>query len=146
MGDVTVWNTINNYVYSPFNLYVAYGAGIVATLIVVAIGLFCIEKASQSYGKSFSTILRTTRNAELGRLIDVSETSGAEPLPKHLADVRLKFWVGRVEEDETAPVYSAFMLAQDKAPSYEKLTTAPQSVPENTPALQCLDGQLPDKI
>ncbi|KAL9473812.1 hypothetical protein ACSS6W_008192 [Trichoderma asperelloides] len=146
MGDVTVWNTINNYVYSPFNLYVAYGAGIVATLIVVAIGLFCIEKASQSYGKSFSTILRTTRNAELGRLIDVSETSGAEPLPKHLADVRLKFWVGRVEEDETAPVYSAFMLAQDKAPSYEKLTTAPQSVPENTPALQFLDGQLPDKI
>ncbi|UKZ96609.1 uncharacterized protein TrAFT101_011387 [Trichoderma asperellum] len=135
MGNVTVWNTINNYVYSPRNLYIAYGIGIFATLIIVAIGLFCIKMASQSYGKSFSTILRTTRNAELGRLIDASETSGAEPLSKHLADVRLKFWVGRVEEDETAPVWSAFILAQDKAPSYEKLSAASQNVSENTPSL-----------
>lgn len=135
MGNVTVWNTVNNYVYSPRNLYIAYGTGIFATLVIVAIGLFCINKASQSYGKSFSTILRTTRNAELSRLIDVSETSGAEPLPKHLADMRLKFWVGRVEDDETAPIYSAFILAQDKAPSYEKLATVSQSVSESTPSL-----------
>lgn len=135
MGNVTVWNTINNYVYSPRNLYIAYGTGIFATLAIVAIGLFCINKASQSYGKSFSTILRTTRNAELGRLIDVSETSGAEPLPKHLADIRLKFWVGRVEDDEEAPIYSAFILAQDKAPSCEKLTMVSQSASESTPSL-----------
>ncbi|KAM0473884.1 hypothetical protein ACHAPX_007932 [Trichoderma viride] len=135
MGNVTVWNTVNNYVYSPRNLYIAYGTGIFATLVIVAIGLFCINKASQSYGKSFSTILRTTRNAELSRLIDVSETSGAEPLPKHLADMRLKFWVGRVEDDETGPIYSAFILAQDKAPSYEKLATVSQSVSESTPSL-----------
>lgn len=134
MGNITVWNTINNYVYSPRNLYIAYGVGIFATVIIVAIGLFCIKKASQSYGKSFSTVLRTTRNAELSRLIDVSETSGAEPLSKHLADIRLKFWVGRVEDGETAPVYSAFILAQDKAPSYEKLTPTSQSVSESTPS------------
>lgn len=133
MGDVTVWNTVNNYVYNPRNLYIAYGAGIFATLIIVAIGLFCIKSASQSYGKSFSTFLRTTRNAELSRLIDVSETSGAEPLSKHLAEMRLKLWVGRVEEGETAPVYSAFILAQDEAPSYEKLTTPSQRVSESKP-------------
>ncbi|KAL6887058.1 hypothetical protein GGI43DRAFT_417555 [Trichoderma evansii] len=135
IGNVTVWNTINNYVYSPRNLYIAYGVGIFATIIIVAIGLFYIKKASQSYGKSFSTVLRTTRNAELSRLIDVSETSGAEPLSKHLADIRLKFWVGRVEDDEMAPVYSAFILAQDTAPSYEKLTPALQIVSESTPSL-----------
>lgn len=81
MGNVTVWNTRNNYVCSPRNLHIAYGTDIFATLVIAAIGLFCINKALQSYGKSFSTILRTTRNAELSRLIDVSETSGAEPLP-----------------------------------------------------------------
>lgn len=135
-GNVTVWNTTNNYVYSPRNLYIAYGTGIFTTIVIVAIGLFCIHKASQSYGKSFSTILRTTRNVELGRLIDVSETSGAEPLPKHLADVRLKFWVGRVRNDETAPSYSAFTLAQNKAPSYEKLPTVSQTVSEVPPSLE----------
>ncbi|PON25495.1 hypothetical protein TGAM01_v205789 [Trichoderma gamsii] len=71
----------------------------------------------------------------LCRLIDVSDTSGAEPLPKHLADMRLRFWVGRAEDDETAPVYSAFMLAQDQAPSSEKLATVSQSVSESTPSL-----------
>lgn len=99
--------------YSPRNLYIAYGTGIFATLVIVAMGLFCIYKASQSCSKSFSTILRTKRIAELSRLIDVSETSGDETLPKHLADIRLEFWDGRVDDDdEMATVYSAFICSR----------------------------------
>ncbi|KAM0254882.1 hypothetical protein ACHAQJ_006319 [Trichoderma viride] len=85
-----------------------------------------------SYGRSFSTVLRTTRNEELDRLLDANETSGAEPLSKHLAETRLKFWAPR-HADDSLRDYSAFVLAQNKTPSYEELTTTPQDMAHSSP-------------
>jgi len=51
--------------------------------------LLCIKAADASYTNSFSTILRTTRNPELDAVVPSAETSGAEPLSKHLSSVRL---------------------------------------------------------
>lgn len=104
-------------VYSPPNLNIAYGASIFTTVIIVAIGLFCIAEVSQSYGISFSTVLRTTRNAELDRLVDANETNSAEPLSERLAKTRLKFWACRLAGD-SLPEYSAFVLAQNGPLSY----------------------------
>lgn len=68
----------------------------VATAISVAVGLTCIIKApSAAFGNSFSTILRTTRNPELDGLISSAETSGAEPLPRQLANTKLRLLKGR---------------------------------------------------
>ncbi|UZP36867.1 hypothetical protein NXS19_004683 [Fusarium pseudograminearum] len=48
-----------------------------------------VSSASASYGSSFSTILRTTRNPDIDKIVPTAETTGAEPLSKHLSNVRL---------------------------------------------------------
>ena len=88
-GPVTRFSPQNAYSYEPRNLFIAYGIGILFSLIVVIFGLLCIKAASASYTNSFSTILRTTRNPELDAVVPSAETSGAEPLSKHLSNVRL---------------------------------------------------------
>ncbi|CAG7558758.1 unnamed protein product [Fusarium equiseti] len=88
-GPVTRFSAQNAFSYEPRNLFIAYGIGILFSLIVVIFGLLCIISASASYTSSFSTILRTTRNPELDAVVPSAETSGAEPLSKHLSNVRL---------------------------------------------------------
>ncbi|GKU09518.1 unnamed protein product [Fusarium langsethiae] len=88
-GPVTHLSAQNAFSYEPRNLFIAYGIGILFSFIVVIYGLLCIKSASASYANSFSTILRTTRNPDLDTVVPTAETSGAEPLPKHLGNVRL---------------------------------------------------------
>lgn len=88
-GLVTRFSAQNVFSYAPRNLFIAYGIGILFSLIVVIFGLLCIKSASSSYTNSFSTILRTTRNSELDAVVPSAETSGAELLSKHLSNVRL---------------------------------------------------------
>ncbi|KAF4334983.1 hypothetical protein FBEOM_11180 [Fusarium beomiforme] len=88
-GPITHLSTQIAFSYEPRNLLIAYGIGLVACATIVIIGLLCIKSASASYGNSFSTILRTTRNPDLDTIVPVAETSGAEPLSKDLGDVRL---------------------------------------------------------
>ena len=88
-GPVTRFSTQNSFSYEPRNLFIAYGIGLLFSLIVVMFGLLCIKSASASYTNSFSTILRTTRNPELDAVVPSAESSGAEPLSKHLSHVRL---------------------------------------------------------
>ena len=88
-GPVTRFSTQNAFSYEPRNLFIAYGIGLLFSLIVVMFGLLCIKSASASYTNSFSTILRTTRNPELDAIVPSAESSGAEPLSKHLSNVRL---------------------------------------------------------
>ncbi|CAG1963029.1 unnamed protein product [Fusarium graminearum] len=86
---VTYSSAQNEFSYEPRNLLVAYGVGLFLAWAIVIIGLLCIKSASASYGSSFSTILRTTRNPEIDKIIPVAETTGAEPLSKNLNNVRL---------------------------------------------------------
>lgn len=58
---------------------------------MVVVGFVCIWVSSLSFGSSFSTILRTTRNPELDALLENDENRGAEPLPKGIARSKLGF-------------------------------------------------------
>ncbi|EWG50755.1 hypothetical protein FVEG_09890 [Fusarium verticillioides 7600] len=88
-GNITYLTTQIAFSYEPRNLFIAYGLGLLASLIIVIIGLLCIKSASASYAATFSTILRTTRNPDIDTIVPVAETSGAEPLSKQLGDTRL---------------------------------------------------------
>lgn len=63
--------------------------GVLASAIIVIVGLLCIKSASASYATTFSTILRTTRNPDIDTIVPAAETSGAEPLSRYLGDTRL---------------------------------------------------------
>ncbi|KAI1053456.1 hypothetical protein LB506_012547 [Fusarium annulatum] len=88
-GNITYLTTQIAFSYEPRNLFIAYGLGVLASAIIVIIGLLCIKSASASYATTFSTILRTTRNPDIDTIVPAAETSGAEPLSKHLGDTRL---------------------------------------------------------
>ncbi|EKJ72312.1 hypothetical protein FPSE_07541 [Fusarium pseudograminearum CS3096] len=81
--------TQNEFSYEPRNLLAAYGVGLLLAWLIVIVGLLCIKSASASYRSSFSTILRTTRNPDIDNIIPITESTGAEPLSKHLSNVRL---------------------------------------------------------
>lgn len=91
LGNVTVWTAQNEYSYNPRNLYIAYGIGVFITIVVVIVGFVCIYTSSQSYGASFSTILRATRNEKLDELVTTRDTLSSQPLSKKLAQRRLIF-------------------------------------------------------
>lgn len=93
---VTVLTPQNAFVYRPRNLLISYISGVIATAICVVVGFVCISKASsEAFSTSFSTIMRTTRNPELDRLLPPAETSGAEPLSKKLARIKLRLLRGK---------------------------------------------------
>ncbi|GKU07092.1 hypothetical protein FLAG1_08861 [Fusarium langsethiae] len=88
-GPITYSSAQNAFSYEPRNLFIAYGIGLLLSSAIVIIGLLCIKSASASYESCFSTILRTTRNPDLDTIVPAAETTGAEPLSKHLSNVRL---------------------------------------------------------
>lgn len=79
----------NVYVYSWRNLVISYGIGILITTIFVIVGILCIWASGNSFGTSFSTILRTTRNSQLDAIIQAGETEGGFPLSKRLGETKL---------------------------------------------------------
>ncbi|KAE9371044.1 hypothetical protein N431DRAFT_491492 [Stipitochalara longipes BDJ] len=79
----------NAYVYSSRNLFVAYGLGISIATVIVLVGIVCIWASENSFGASFSTILRTTRNIQLDAIVPAKETQGAFPLPEKLGKTKL---------------------------------------------------------
>ncbi|KAH7156799.1 hypothetical protein EDB81DRAFT_787984 [Dactylonectria macrodidyma] len=91
IGKVQVRTSQNEYIYKPRNLFIAYSISVGLTFSVVIIGFICIWVSSLSFGSSFSTILRTTRNPELDFLLRNDENRGAEPLPKGIAKSKLGF-------------------------------------------------------
>ncbi|KAF4501988.1 hypothetical protein FAGAP_1779 [Fusarium agapanthi] len=88
-GNITYLTTQIAFSYEPRNLFIAYGLGLLASAVIVIVGLLCIKSASASYAAAFSTILRTTRNPDIDTIVPAAETSGAEPLSKQLGDTRL---------------------------------------------------------
>jgi hypothetical protein len=55
----------NVYVYSPLKLWLAYGLALFFATGAVITGFVLMYKNQVSYSNSFSTILRTTRNAQI---------------------------------------------------------------------------------
>lgn len=66
----------------------AFGLTILTTLI----GTWAMFANGMTYAQQFSTILRTTKNADLiGSTLGGADTTGADPLPNHISRAKIDF-------------------------------------------------------
>ena len=72
-------------------MYLAYGISILCTLICVVSGCLALLYNGLSYTANFSTVLRTTRRADITSLVDPNDTFGGAPLPKVIADAIVRY-------------------------------------------------------
>jgi hypothetical protein len=91
--NITVSYNRNIYSYSSRNLLISYGAALSLTLLASLAGCLAIFFNRASYTNKFSTIMRTTAGFEY--LVHETDRTGADPLPRHLAKVRIH--IGRRE-------------------------------------------------
>ncbi|MCJ1270074.1 hypothetical protein MMC22_009968 [Lobaria immixta] len=92
ISNVTTTAPLNVYAYEPRNLLVAYAIAILTALLANLIGAVTYISNGLSYDMSFSTILRTTRSADLSQLFK-SNDLGAQPLPKSIGQQKLRFGI-----------------------------------------------------
>jgi hypothetical protein len=85
---INIYHSFNIYAYDPRDLWLAYGIAAAAAFLCMCIGVYTMWRNGACYQTGFSTFIRVTRDENLFRLIDPND-SGAEPLPKDLAKVRL---------------------------------------------------------
>ncbi|KAK0787274.1 hypothetical protein LTR02_006467 [Friedmanniomyces endolithicus] len=85
----------NTYFYSPLKLWLAYGLAIAFATVAVLVGLAYMYIDEASYSNSFSTIMRTSRGAELSIDIAHEDASGANPLPSEMAGATVRFQDGK---------------------------------------------------
>jgi hypothetical protein len=114
--SITLHYPQNVYLYSQKYLLLAYGIAILFTLLSIIIGFFSLFANGASFSNSFSTVLRVTRDPKFLEIMNLAETSGTDPLPKHLAKTM---------------VY-AKPLAADSAQRYAGLSLT------HTSAMECL--------
>lgn len=84
-SDVPVTVTVYplTYQYQPGDLWAAYGAAVVATLVAALVGLQSMYASRASYSSRFSTAVRIVKTAGLDRLLDDAD-DGSDPLPKEI--------------------------------------------------------------
>ncbi|KAJ9265596.1 hypothetical protein DTO195F2_1635 [Paecilomyces variotii] len=89
--NVTIIENRNTYAYSRAILWITYGIAIFLTLLSVLLGMLANRANHGSYSSTFSTIMRTTRNATLSSEIRLSDCSGKDPLPEYVSDATISF-------------------------------------------------------
>lgn len=97
---VTFPSSVPTYAYAREKLWLTYGIAIALSFASTAFGTVVMVVRGCSYDCTFSTILRTTRHAELDAEVAVSDTAGAAPLPKYLAQTRIQFARHRTDDDD----------------------------------------------
>ena len=81
---VTATTYQNIYTYSASILWTAYGIAIGLAALSGLAGYAVAARAGATYSTKFSTILRVAYNVRISSGIDLSETSGKDPLPERL--------------------------------------------------------------
>lgn len=104
---VSVFTPTNKYVYNWRNLVAAYGAGVVVALVGVCVGAFSYYANGYSASMSFSSILVTTRNADLDRLVE-GRCLPAQPLGKGLGKTELRYGLLRSDGRGEGYKHAAF--------------------------------------
>lgn len=79
----------NVYTYAARRLWIAYGLALALTLLVVGAGCVNVVNAGATYSNRFSTVLRTTRGAELDTLVTTEHRGGEDPAPRAVRQARL---------------------------------------------------------
>lgn len=88
---MTIIENRNTYAYSRAILWITYGIAIFLTLLSVLLGMLANRANHGSYSSTFSTIMRTTRNATLSSEIRLADCSGKDPLPEYVSDATISF-------------------------------------------------------
>lgn len=97
--DCTTTEYVNVYHYQTLRLLYVYASSVVTALFMSLVGFVALARNGVSSSMTVSTILRTTRNQTLDRVLG-GTCLGADPIPKELGELRLKF--GEVRTGEGA--------------------------------------------
>ncbi|KAJ9499652.1 hypothetical protein H2202_004642 [Exophiala xenobiotica] len=90
--QATLRQALNTFTYAPRALFISYGIAVLLAALCLSLGLVAMFGNRVSYTNNFSTILRVTRDSAFSALIeDDEDANGADPLPKHVADVMVTF-------------------------------------------------------
>ncbi|KAF7874063.1 hypothetical protein EAF04_002735 [Stromatinia cepivora] len=88
--NITTSDTRNIYAYHPLYLILSYSIGFLFASLSGIIGLYSTYVNGVSHSNSFSTIMLTTRNADLD-ILARGKSLGSDPLPKSIKKTRLRF-------------------------------------------------------
>lgn len=102
LTQVLSYDYHNVYIYASRKLWLAYGIAIAFATAIVALGSFAIVRNRASYSSDFSTILRTSRNADLDHEVEESDRTGHDPLPSYLQKTTVVFLLSPDADKETA--------------------------------------------
>ncbi|KAK6510469.1 hypothetical protein TWF506_009575 [Arthrobotrys conoides] len=78
------------YEYHRRNLFLAYLIPGVLVVVGCIVGVINIMGSTKSYSSTLSTVIRTSRNESLDRLIQITDRNGGNPLPKNLARTKVR--------------------------------------------------------
>ncbi|KAF3129828.1 hypothetical protein TWF703_008566 [Orbilia oligospora] len=78
------------YEYHRRNLFLAYLIPGVLVFVGCLVGVINIIGSTRSYSTTLSTVIRTSRNESLDRLIQITDRNGGNPLPKRLARTKVR--------------------------------------------------------
>ena len=93
-ASVTSYKYNTYYVYQAQKLWIAYGLALLITVFTIIVGMLAMVANRASYDSSFSTIMRTTREAELDVRIARSDLDGRIPLPSYMSKATIAFRQG----------------------------------------------------
>ncbi|TKA28328.1 hypothetical protein B0A54_16127 [Friedmanniomyces endolithicus] len=119
--NVTFVTFQNTYFYSPLKLWLAYGLAIAFAAVAVLVGLAYMYIDEASYSNSFSTIMRTSRGAELSIDIAHEDASGANPLPSEMAGATVRFQNGKAGGEGSSEQWR-----DDQSPVEEQMKSSAQ--------------------
>jgi hypothetical protein len=89
--DVIIRSPENRYVYTTWRLVVPYMISLALSAVGLAFGFQALLANSVSYSGSFSTVLRTTRYAQMDIQMDAKDLGGTDPTPKYIQKARINF-------------------------------------------------------
>jgi hypothetical protein len=93
LTNVTISTATARYTYDGFSLWLAYGLAIFFSALGLVVGNLALFFSKVVYDKSFSSLVRATRNPELDRLIEPG-TWPAQPADRILSNALLRLRVG----------------------------------------------------
>lgn len=88
---VTISEFRNLYVYSPRDLYIAYGLAFLFSVVCVVIGLGALRDNGLSYSHTFSAVMRATQRSDFDALVTSAEATGADPLPRKIGEAKVRY-------------------------------------------------------
>jgi hypothetical protein len=91
---ITSSRFVNKYTYNAYSLWLAYGLALAGEVTCLTIGFFALYSNRVAFTNGFSTILRATRNKELGQLVAGDEFNGADPVPEDMLDAMISYRLG----------------------------------------------------